>query len=273
MAAGKILNKKLRRKETNLRNRKDDNTEEAIIIFNHVILYGHKDLPVFKNLSFSIHKGEKVFILGHTDKERTLILYAILGLLKHYEGEITVFGKELNSLNQLDRLDFRKNIGYAFPQKGLLRNISINDNISLPLRFNSNFSDTQVWKKTQDIMEFFALKDIQQKKAWQLDNFIQKKTSLARAIIHNPAILLIDEPTTYLEENDLIQIKSLIDKIFTSEYISENTAVIIASEDEEWAMKKTNKILCVQKGEQAFFGDIKYFNKFIKKIGRDNLQI
>lgn len=268
-----FFRKKNEKKQIGIKNIKNTDTENSIIAFDHVNLYDDENQPVFRNLSFSINQGEKVFILGHTDKERTLILHAIMGLLKNFEGEIKVFGQNISSLNQLNMLDFRKNIGYAFPQKGILRNISISENISLPLRFNGNLSEKQILKRTLRILELFDLKEIQQKKAWQLDNFVQKKTTLARAIIHNPAILLIDEPTTYLEENDIVLIKALIDKIFTSEYLSSKTIVIIASEDEEWAVKNTNKILCVQKGEQVFYGDIKYFNKFIRKIGRDNLQI
>ena len=220
-----------------------------VVEFKNVKIENDSKDIIFKNLSFKVFEKEIIFFLGHSDKERTLILYSILGMIKPKTGIIKVFGQELNNLSKIKLLELRKKIGYVYPQKGLIKNISIKDNISLPLRFNTMLSENEINVKINKISKTFGLKKYLNELCWDLDNTIEKKVLILRSIINNPCLLLVDEPTTYIEQKDIYLISELVDIIFKKKYISSKTPIIITSEDFNLAEQKADKIFYLKYGE------------------------
>ena len=208
---------------------------------------------IFRELTFEIKEGQSIFILGHDDKERTLILYTILGLLKPSMGLVKVFGNNIKSLNEIKLLSLRSRIGYVHPQRGLIDNISLRENIILPLRYNSNLSDEEIDERLNTISEAFKLNEIIEMNGWELDNVSEKKILFARSIIHRPEILLIDEPTTYIEQKDVEEILELIKIVFKRHFLPITTSIVITTENEDFALKMADKILCLEDGRLKYF--------------------
>ncbi|MBN2544756.1 MAG: ATP-binding cassette domain-containing protein [Spirochaetes bacterium] len=223
-----------------------------IVEFDNVYIQDSLSNIVFKRLSFKIYEKETVFILGHSDKERTLILYSMLGMIKPKIGAINVLNEELNNLSKIKLLELRKKIGYVYPQKGLIKNITVKENISLPLRFNTKLTEKEINMKVKEISNILDLSDCLNESCWGLDNTIEKKILIARAIINNPYLLLIDEPTTYIEQKDLDRLIELFDIVLKRKYIYSNAPIIITSEDFHLAEQKADRIFNLKYGEIDF---------------------
>lgn len=215
---------------------------KAAIIFEDVILDFERQNE-FINLNLDIYQGEKVFVTGQNDKNRTLLLYLILGVAKPSSGKVVVLDKNLKTLNKIKLFEIRKKIGYAHPQRGLLRNITVEENILLPARFNYSIEYDFYKSRYKKIIQEFDLSKYTDKLGWRLENIIEKKALLARSIIHDPDILLIDEPTTYIEEKDKAEIKYLVDEVLPKEFLKETCTTIIATEDDDWAGLGANKTI------------------------------
>jgi len=232
---------------------------EPVVKFQNVSLSDKEGNTIFHDLDFNIYNKEIIFFLGHNDNERTIILYSILGLIKPMTGFINIFGKRLSKLNPNKIYEIRKKMGYVYPQSGLLKNITIEENIVLPLQFNSSLSDKEINKRLRMIVDFFDLKDIINEKPFKLDNYIEKKILFARAIINKPRILIFDEPTTYIQQKDVCEIKILIDNIIKSDMLLPDTIILFTSEDILWAKKIAKKIIFLNKGRIDYFGESKKF--------------
>jgi len=192
-------------------------------------------------LNLDILQGEKVFVTGQNDKNRTTLLYLILGVAKPSSGRVIVLDKNLKTLNKIKLFEIRKKIGYAHPQRGLLRNITVEENILLPARFNYSINYDFYKARYEKIIQKFDLSKYTDKLGWRLENIIEKRTLIARSIIHDPDILLLDEPTTYIEEKDKAEIKYLIDDVLPKEFLKETCSTIITTEDDDWAKLSADK--------------------------------
>lgn len=223
--------------------------KKTVVEFKNIQIKNNSGNIIFKNLSFKVFEKECVFILGHSDKERTLILYSILGIIKPKYGIINVLGHDLNNLSKIKLLEVRKKIGYVYPQNGLIKNITIKENISLPLRFNTTLTEKEINIKVEKISKIFSISDYLNELYWDLDNTIEKKVLLARAIINNPSLLLIDEPSTYIEQKDIYIICELLDIILKRKFLSQKASIIITSEDFNLAEQKADSIFYLKHGE------------------------
>ncbi|HNZ27032.1 MAG TPA: ATP-binding cassette domain-containing protein [Spirochaetota bacterium] len=214
--------------------------DKATIKFENVTLDFEKENK-FINLNLDILQGEKVFVTGQNDKNRTTLLYLILGVAKPSSGRVIVLDKNLKTLNKIKLFEIRKKIGYAHPQRGLLRNITVEENILLPARFNYSINYDFYKARYEKIIQKFDLSKYTDKLGWRLENIIEKRTLIARSIIHDPDILLLDEPTTYIEEKDKAEIKYLIDDVLPKEFLKETCSTIITTEDDDWAKLSADK--------------------------------
>lgn len=215
---------------------------KSAIKFDDVIL-DFENQNDFINLNFDILEGEKAFVTGQNDKNRTLLLYLILGVSQPSSGKVIVLDKYLRLLNKIKLFEIRKKIGYAHPQRGLLRNITVQENILLPARFNYSIEYDFYKSRYEKIIQLFDLSKYTDNLGWRLENIIEKKALIARSIIHNPDILLLDEPTTYIEEKDKAEIKYLVDDVLPKEFLKETCSTIITTEDDDWAGLGSNKII------------------------------
>lgn len=162
-------------------------------------IYGAQ--KVLNNISFSIKKGEIVGFLGPNGAGKSTMMKILTTYIKSFEGDASVNGYSVTE----DKLNVQKSIGYLPEHNPLYLDMYVREY----LEFNAeiyNIEKSQVEK----IIELTGLTPEANKKIEELSKGYRQRVGLANALLHNPDILILDEPTTGLDPNQLIEIRELI---------------------------------------------------------------
>ena len=178
---------------------------------------------ISKNLKFSysskkhfnfpdIHCDDKetLLILGQSGKGKTTLLHLLALLLQPESGQIHIAGNEITSLSSSRITQIRaKNIGIIFQRAHFTGSLSVMDNILLPNYFSGQKQDKE---KAQYLAEELGFADHLAKKTNQLSQGEQQRVSIARALMNNPNVILADEPTSSLDDNNCQKVIELLKK-------------------------------------------------------------
>ncbi|WP_395077614.1 ABC transporter ATP-binding protein [Flavobacterium sp.] len=202
-----------------------------------------------KKIAFSYPNGETfqfpdlhceasntVLITGNSGKGKTTYLHLLAGLLKSKSGEIVINEVNINSISNKSKDKFRgQNIGIVFQKSHFIASLSVLENIEMAswLAFgNKNTSKAKKLLQELDLLEF------QNKLPSQLSVGQQQRASIARALINEPKVLLADEPTSSLDDENAFKVANLLEKL-TKEY---NAALVIVTHDLRLKDKFLNQI-------------------------------
>ncbi len=174
----------------------------SIIVENITKKYG--DQKALNNISFSIKKGEIVGFLGPNGAGKSTLMKILTTYIKTFEGNATVNGYSVTK----EKLSVQKSIGYLPEHNPLYLDMYVREY----LRFNAEIYKIE---KTQveRIIELTGLSPEANKKIEALSKGYRQRVGLANALLHNPEILILDEPTTGLDPNQLIEIRELIKSV------------------------------------------------------------
>lgn len=178
-------------------------------------VYGKKGATSYaaiRNLSFTMEKGEFIGIMGPSGSGKTTLLNTIATLDPVTEGEITIGGTSLSAMNEEELSDFRsQQLGFIFQDFNLLENMSVFENIALPLSLR-NTAVPKLTATVQQVSALLGINDILEKFPAEISGGQKQRTAIARALVHNPALLLADEPTGALDsKNAAILMETLSD--------------------------------------------------------------
>ena len=196
---------------------------------------GKSVVQVLNGINLNIAKGEKVCFIGPSGSGKTTLLN-ILGLLENPKsGSIQINSKNCNLMSLEQKTLFRRqNIGYIFQNNQLLEDFSVIENVAIPLILN-NYSKRLSFDKANEILKTLGLNDKVNFKPGTLSGGEQQRVAIARAIIKKPFILLADEPTGSLDEdNTKIVMKiifSITDKLGTSLVLATHNLDLIKNFD------------------------------------------
>ena len=185
----------------------------AAIEFTNVSLgYGLNDelIKVLKNISFSVDSDEAVSIVGPSGSGKTSIIMLVAGLEKSSEGSIKIQGKEITDLkeNELSQIR-RQNIGVVFQSFYLIPNLTAIENVLLSLEANQKYN---LDSEAEALLKEFGLSHRINHLPSELSGGEQQRVAIARALINKPKIILADEPTGNLDdENSQAMMKLLSD--------------------------------------------------------------
>ncbi len=185
----------------------------AAIEFTNVSLgYGLDDelIKVLKNISFSVDSDEAVSIVGPSGSGKTSIIMLAAGLEKSSEGSIKIQGQEITDLkeNELSQIR-RQNIGVVFQSFYLIPNLTAIENVLLSLEANQKYN---LDSEAEALLKEFGLSHRINHLPSELSGGEQQRVAIARALINKPKIILADEPTGNLDdENSQAMIKLLSD--------------------------------------------------------------
>ena len=183
-------------------------------------LQGKSVVKVLNGINLNISKGEKICFIGPSGSGKTTLLN-ILGLLENpISGSILINSKNCNSMSLEQKTMFRRqNIGYIFQNNQLLEDFSVIENVAIPLILNK-FSKRFSFGKANEILKNLGLLDKVNFKPGTLSGGEQQRVAIARAVIKKPFILLADEPTGSLDEDNTQKVMeiilSIINKLGTS---------------------------------------------------------
>lgn len=170
---------------------------------------GHQTIiPVLKNISIEVKKGEIVTVIGRSGSGKSTLLNLISGFIRPKQGEIWINGVKVTDLSESKFADFRiKNLGFIFQSFQLIPSMTAYQNIELPLILKG-ISESERREQTIKMLEKVGLLEYQDHYPGELSGGQQQRVSIARALIVNPPVILADEPTGSLDsetEDDLLQ--------------------------------------------------------------------
>jgi putative ABC transport system ATP-binding protein len=189
---------------------------DEFLVFNHIrkdYQEGGEKRPVLVDVTQKISEGESIVILGKSGTGKTTFLNIISGIDAADSGEVFIDGKNLTSMSDLQRTLFRrKNIGFIFQFFNLIPTLTILDNIMLPLELN-NLVDHHGNQAALDMLNEVGLKGREKAYPDQLSGGEQQRVAIARALVHNPLLVLADEPTGNLDEENGRMILTILDRL------------------------------------------------------------
>jgi putative ABC transport system ATP-binding protein len=188
---------------------------------------GPNRIHVLKQVSLQAHTGEIMMLVGPSGCGKTTLLSAIAGTLKVESGTIHVFDSPLEKMSNSALTDFRaKNIGFIFQQFNLIPTLSVAENVSVPLLIQG-YSSRFAIKRAREILEKVGLGDRWKERPNKLSGGQQQRVAIARALIHEPRLVICDEPTAALDAHN----GEIVLDLFREVARSADRAVIIVTHD------------------------------------------
>ena len=195
------------------------------------------------NVSISVKKGELVGFLGPNGAGKSTLMKIINGYLPANSGDVFVNGQKVTSKN----LEVRRNIGYLPENNPLYTDLYIKEFLEITAGF---YQLPNKRKRIDEMIELTGLGIEQHKKIRALSKGYRQRVGLAQALIHNPSVLILDEPTTGLDPNQLEEIRGLIREI------SKEKTVILSSHIMQEVEAVCNRVIIINKGKIVANGGI-----------------
>ncbi len=185
---------------------------EILRVSNLTKIYGKDEAKVvaLDNVSFSVEKGEFVAIVGASGSGKSTLLHLIGGVDRPTSGKVYVDGKDIFELND-DKLAIfrRRQVGLIYQFYNLIPILNVEENITLPLSLDNREIDKQ---KLDEMLNLLGLQNRKMHLPNELSGGQQQRTSIGRALITNPTIILADEPTGNLDSKSSDEIVALLKK-------------------------------------------------------------
>jgi len=166
---------------------------------NLTLAYENGKKEIIKNASFSIKKGEFVFITGPSGSGKSTLLKAMYGALKPKEGSIIVGGNDMSNISTKKLQELRRHLGIIFQDYRLINEWSVEKNVVLPLMI-AGYSTQVQQTQAQRLLKHVKLREHADKYPFELSGGEQQRVGVARALAKNPVVILADEPTGNLDD-------------------------------------------------------------------------
>jgi putative ABC transport system ATP-binding protein len=177
---------------------------------------GGVSTEVLKGISFDCHQGELLMIVGPSGCGKTTLLSCIAGTLHVNAGEIAVFGKTLTSLPPDDVTAFRmRNVGFIFQQFNLIPTLTLTENVAIPLLI-AGANEDKVFERAGELLKTVGLGTRMTARPRQLSGGQQQRVAIARSLVHEPRLLICDEPTASLDGKTGHEIMELLKQVATN---------------------------------------------------------
>jgi putative ABC transport system ATP-binding protein len=174
---------------------------EALQAIDVVKIYGAAPnaITAVDRVSFAVHPGEFVALVGPSGSGKTTMLAMLAGLLRPSDGQIRIAGEDLGAMSERTRTRFRgRAIGFSFQSNNLVPYLSAQENVELMLRLNGKL-DRKGRQRAADLLTRLGLGERLRNFPSQLSGGQQQRVAIARALIHEPSVVLADEPTASLD--------------------------------------------------------------------------
>ena len=166
---------------------------------------------VLRGISIDIEPGKITTIVGPSGVGKSVLLKLIMGIMSPEKGEIFIGGQSITSANsEAAKNDIRQSLGVLFQSAALFDSLTIYDNIAFSLRERMRLSANKAHKKVLDMAESLSLTPYLKNFPEQVSIGIRKRVGMARALITEPKVLLVDEPNTGLDPLDGQEVYDLI---------------------------------------------------------------
>lgn len=198
----------------------------------------YKDKEILKNITFDIKKGELVCILGPSGCGKTTLLNIIGGFVSDYSGDVLLSNENINNIPPEKR-----EIATVFQSYGLFTHKNVIDNVSYGLKLLKIDRNTRE-KRAQEMLEKVGLAGYDKKKIKELSGGEQQRVAIARSMVLNPKLLLLDEPLSNLD----VHLRDVMRKEIKRIQKQFGVTMIIVTHDQEDAFKLADRVIVINEG-------------------------
>jgi phospholipid/cholesterol/gamma-HCH transport system ATP-binding protein len=236
------------------------------------------DTPALMNISFSLDRGEMMFVTGAAATGKSVLLRLAMGLLKPDSGQIFIDGREIEKLNETELLAIRGGqMGMVFQEDSLFTGLTTYENAAYRLE-DHGWSPDDIDKAVRDVLRFVGLEGEEDKLPEELSGGMKRRLEIARALIGWPSIMLFDEPTMGLDPLVAVQVLDLIIRArdingisslyvtkklyeipYLADYRAERTGEEITIFKAPPNARPQTRIMLLDKGRIAFLGPVPEF--------------
>jgi cell division transport system ATP-binding protein len=220
-----------------------------MIELSHVYKTYPGPVHAISNLELRIDKGEFVFLTGPSGAGKSTLFRMISAYDKPTSGHVTVAGYDLTQVTAAKVPYFRRQIGVVFQDFKLLKNRTILENIALPLEIRGE-RKSAIRERVHRVLDQVGLTFKEDSLPEQLSGGEQQRVAIARALVHQPEVLIADEPTGNLDRTLSLEIMDLLERVN-----SQGTTVFVATHDLELVKRKPRRHVQLKSG--TLIGDIK----------------
>ncbi len=190
-------------------------------------------------------RGESLVIIGGSGTGKSVLLKHVIGLLKPDSGSIQVDGIAVETLDNRQITDFRRKFGMSFQEGALFDSMSVWQNVAFPLQRLTKMSHQEIDNRVQECLSMVRLEGVGERLPSQLSGGMRRRVGFARAMAHQPEILLFDEPTTGLDPVTT----ALIDEVIKDLSRDSDTTSITITHDMESAFRIGDRIAMLHRGK------------------------
>jgi cell division transport system ATP-binding protein len=217
-------------------------SSSAMVTFENVTKIYEPDVAALRDVSFSIEKGEFVFIVGASGSGKSTVIRLVLKELEATHGKIVVGGRDLGRLKRSKVPMLRRNVGCVFQDFKLLPNRTAAENVAYALKVQGEGA-TAIRRKVPEVLNLVGLAHKMSSLPDELSGGEQQRVSIARAFVNHPPLLICDEPTGNLDPDTSVGIMQLLYRINRS-----GTTILMATHDREMVDKMRKRVIALEEG-------------------------
>ena len=220
----------------------------------------YNNILAVKNINFKINKGSIVGLLGPNGCGKTTTIGMILGLIKPTSGTVIINGQNIE--NENNRTTILEKVNFISPYVELPKKLTVEENLKV---YGKLYGVNNLKDKISDLMKQLNLLEFNKRKTGELSSGQKNRVSLAKALINEPEILLLDEPTASLDPDVGDFIRTYLEDFASKK----NTTILLASHNMNEVERLCSEVMMMKNGEIIDKGTC---NSLISKHGRKNLE-
>lgn len=200
---------------------------------------------VLEGVNLEVGQGESVVVIGASGTGKSVMIKHVIGLIRPDSGTVEVDGVAVDKLDNRSITEFRRRFGMAFQEGALFDSMTVWDNIAFPLRRLTRKSPAEIDRRVEECLAMVRLEGVGGKLPSELSGGMRRRVGFARAVAHEPEILLFDEPTTGLDPVTAAQVGEVI--IHLGQRLKTTTLTI--THDMEIAFSIADRIAMLDRGK------------------------
>lgn len=209
------------------------------------------DLDVLKGIDAEFEKGKTNLIIGQSGSGKTVFLKCLLNLMSPDKGTVEFNGKAYQNFSKAEKRDLSKQIGMVFQGGALFDSMTVEENIIFPLKMLTKMSKQEMKERVEEVLDRVNLKGTNHKLPSEISGGMQKRVSIARAIVNKPNFLFCDEPNSGLDPKTASVIDTLIQEITHENDIT----TVINTHDMNSVFEIGENIVYLEEGVVAWRGN------------------
>ena len=228
----------------------EKNTDSVITVEDLVMYYGNRQ--ILKNVSMEVRNGEIMVIMGGSGSGKSTLLRQLMVLERPHSGTIKILDQDVGAMSNQELYNLRKKLGVAFQGGALFSSMSVGENIMLPLHEHTELDPATMKIMARMKLEMVNLAGFEDLRPSELSGGMVKRAAVARAIVMDPRILYMDEPSAGLDP----VVSSSLDELILLLRDAMGMTIVVVTHELESTFKIADRVTVLDQGEILFIGNV-----------------